>query len=126
MGCSARTLAFMASTRDIDSMDFAFENSFHDSMEGFYAPAEAAKPPAPKLLLFIHALAGRLGIDVAGATDEQMDLSFSGGETPEGDDPQAPAYAGHPFDHFYPPLGDEVGSTRSKGRGVPEGTNSAG
>src|SRR3546814_16092726 len=75
-------------------------------MEGFYASAEAAKPPAPKLLLFNHALAGRLGIDVAGATDEQLARIFSGEETPEGADPLALAYAGPPFGPFSPQPGD--------------------
>lgn len=87
-------------------MDFAFENSFHDSMEGFYAPAEAAKPSAPRLLIFNHALAGRLGIDVAGAMDDQLARVFSGEETPEGSNPLALAYAGHQFGHFSPQLGD--------------------
>ncbi len=87
-------------------MDLAFENSFHDSMEGFYAPAEAAKPSAPELLVFNHALAARLGIDVADATDEQLARIFSGEEMPEGADPLALAYAGHQFGHFSPQLGD--------------------
>ena len=96
----------MTSTLDIDAMDLAFENSFHDSMEGFYAPAEAAKPSAPKLLIFNHALAERLGIAVDGATDDQLARVFSGEETPEGANPLALAYAGHQFGHFSPQLGD--------------------
>ncbi|QCB54758.1 YdiU family protein [Sphingopyxis sp. PAMC25046] len=87
-------------------MDFAFENSFHDSMEGFYAPAESVKPSAPKLLLFNHALAGRLGIDIGGASDDRLARIFSGEETPEGANPLALAYAGHQFGHFSPQLGD--------------------
>lgn len=87
-------------------MDFKFENSFHDSMEGFYAPAEAAKPSAPKLLTFNHALAERLGIDAAVANDEQLARIFSGEATPDGAAPVALAYAGHQFGHFSPQLGD--------------------
>ena len=87
-------------------MDFAFDNSFHDSMEGFYAPAEAAKPSAPKLLIFNRDLAERLGIDVAGASDEQLARIFSGEEMPGGANPLALAYAGHQFGHFSPQLGD--------------------
>lgn len=87
-------------------MDFAFDNSFHDSMEGFYAPAEAAKPSAPKLLIFNRELAQRLGIDLAGATDEQLARIFSGEELPGGANPLALAYAGHQFGHFSPQLGD--------------------
>src|SRR3546814_20792416 len=75
-------------------------------MEGFYAPAEAAKPPAPNVLLCNLALAGGRGLDVAGATDEQLARIFAGEETPEGADPLALAYAGHQFGHFSPQLGD--------------------
>ena len=87
-------------------MHLALENSFHDSMEGFYAPAEAARPSAPKLLIFNYALAERLGIDLGGATDDQLARIFSGEETPEGASPLAFAYAGHQFGHFSPQLGD--------------------
>ena len=87
-------------------MDFAFDNSFHDAMPGFYAPAEAAKPSAPKLLIFNHALAERLGIDAAGASDAQLARIFSGEEMPGGANPLALAYAGHQFGHFSPQLGD--------------------
>ncbi|MBA4753129.1 MAG: YdiU family protein, partial [Sphingopyxis sp.] len=87
-------------------MNFAFDNSFHDSMEGFYAPAEAAKPSAPKLLIFNQALAERLGIEREGTTDDQLARLFSGHETPDGANPLALAYAGHQFGHFSPQLGD--------------------
>ena len=87
-------------------MDLAFDNSFRDSMGGFYAPAEAFRPSAPKLLIFNHTLAERLGIEVAGATEGPLARIFSGQETPEGADPLALAYAGHQFGHFSPQLGD--------------------
>ena len=87
-------------------MDFAFDNSFHDAMPGFYAPAEAAKPSAPTLLIFNHALADRLGIDAAGVSDAQLARIFSGEEMPGGANPLALAYAGHQFGHFSPQLGD--------------------
>ncbi|KTE26258.1 MULTISPECIES: protein adenylyltransferase SelO [unclassified Sphingopyxis] len=87
-------------------MDIAFDNSFHDSMEGFYAPAEAAKPSAPRLLVFNRPLADRLGIDVSDASDDQLARLFSGEEMPGGANPLALAYAGHQFGHFSPQLGD--------------------
>ena len=87
-------------------MDFAFENSFHDNMEGFYAPAEAAKPSAPKLLVLNKLLAEKLGIDVTGAAEDQLARVFSGEDVPEGANPIALAYAGHQFGHFSPQLGD--------------------
>ncbi len=87
-------------------MDFAFDNSFHASMEGFYAPAEAVKPSSPQLLIFNRPLADRLGLDVAGTNDEALTRIFSGGTLPVGANPLAFAYAGHQFGHFSPQLGD--------------------
>lgn len=87
-------------------MQIAFDNSFHATMEGFYAPAEAARPSAPRLLAFNHALAARLGIDATGTGDDELARLFSGAELPPGADPLAFAYAGHQFGHFSPQLGD--------------------
>ena len=87
-------------------MDFAFDNSFHDNMEGFYAPAEAVKPTAPTLLAFNQDLARRLGLDTEHADAQELAKLFSGMEHPEGADPLALAYAGHQFGHFSPQLGD--------------------
>lgn len=87
-------------------MDLAFDNSFHDAMEGFYAPAEAAKPSDPKLLILNDLLADRLGVDVSHATKDQLARVFSGEDLPEGSNPLALAYAGHQFGHFSPQLGD--------------------
>ncbi|SNS28120.1 protein adenylyltransferase SelO [Sphingopyxis indica] len=86
-------------------MTFAFDNSFHRTMEGFYAPAEAAPPPAPELLAFNRPLAEKLGLTLD-ASDEDLARLFSGGELPEGANPLAQAYAGHQFGHFSPQLGD--------------------
>lgn len=96
----------MPPTLDIRLMDFAFDNSFHDSMEGFYAPAEAANPSAPRLLAFNHSLAERLGLDAAGADSAELARLFSGQMLPAGASPLAFAYAGHQFGHFSPQLGD--------------------
>lgn len=87
-------------------MYFAFDNSFHASMEGFYAPAVAAKPSAPALLAFNHALAKRLGVVVGKASDPLLGHILSGLELPEGANPLAFAYAGHQFGHFSSQLGD--------------------
>ncbi|MDZ3831652.1 MAG: YdiU family protein [Sphingopyxis sp.] len=87
-------------------MDFAFDNSFFATMEGFYAPAEAERPSAPRLLAFNDALAARLGLDRAGLDDAALAALLSGGKLPEGADPLALAYAGHQFGHFSPQLGD--------------------
>ncbi|MBJ7437626.1 MAG: YdiU family protein [Sphingopyxis sp.] len=87
-------------------MDFAFNNSFHDAMEGFYAPAEAAKPSVPMLLAFNPVLAARLGLVSDGVNDDQIARIFSGMEMPAGANPLAFAYAGHQFGHFSAQLGD--------------------
>lgn len=87
-------------------MILSFDNSFHDTMAGFYAPAEAVKPLAPRLLAFNHALAERLGLQASDASDAQLARFFSGEELPDGADPLALAYAGHQFGHFSPQLGD--------------------
>src|SRR3546814_6609506 len=75
-------------------------------MEGLYAPAEAAPPPAPKLLAFNRPLAERLGIDLMETDDAGLARLFSGAELPGGANPLAFAYAGHQFGHFSPQLGD--------------------
>ncbi len=87
-------------------MEFAFDNSFQAAMEGFYAPAEVAKPPAPALLTFNHSLAERLGLAIGKSKDCRLAGIFSGGEMPDGANPLAFAYAGHQFGHFSPQLGD--------------------
>lgn len=87
-------------------MDIAFDNSFHRDMEGFYAPAEAATPSAPKLLAFNDRLAEKLGLDTAGADDATLARLFSGQAMPGGANPLAFAYAGHQFGHFSAQLGD--------------------
>ncbi|WP_260583161.1 protein adenylyltransferase SelO family protein [Sphingopyxis sp. PET50] len=87
-------------------MDIAFDNSFHREMEGFYAPAGAAAPPAPELLLFNRTLAEKLGLAAADADDEALARLFSGHSVPGGANPLAFAYAGHQFGHFSSQLGD--------------------
>ncbi len=96
----------MAPTLDIGAMDIAFESSFHDSMEGFFAPAKAFAPPAPKLVIFNYKLAGQLGVEVADATDDEFARAFSGQALSKRAVPIALAYAGHQFGHFSPQLGD--------------------
>jgi len=87
-------------------MDIAFDNSFHREMEGFYAPAEAAPPSAPKLLVFNQTLAGTLGLATADVDDDTLARLFSGQALPGGANPLAFAYAGHQFGHFSSQLGD--------------------
>jgi uncharacterized protein YdiU (UPF0061 family) len=85
---------------------FQFDNLFARAMEGFYLPAEAEVPPAPRLLYFNDALATELGIDRAGLSDDAVAAKLSGGSVPDGAQPLAFAYAGHQFGTFNPQLGD--------------------
>ncbi|WP_428629154.1 protein adenylyltransferase SelO [Sphingopyxis sp.] len=87
-------------------MNFAFDNSFHGMMEGFYAPAEAAQPSVPTLLTFNTALALQLGLTGDGTNDARLARIFSGDELAAGAEPLAFAYAGHQFGHFSSQLGD--------------------
>ncbi len=87
-------------------MDFAFDNSFHDQLEGFYAPGDPEKPSAPKLLAFNPILAARLGLCTQDAHAAELAELFSGKAMPNGAAPIALAYAGHQFGHFSPQLGD--------------------
>ncbi|MCW5646305.1 MAG: YdiU family protein [Sphingopyxis sp.] len=87
-------------------MRFTFDNSFKASMEGFYTPAEPAKPSAPALLVFNHPLIKRLGLAVGKEKNDQFARILSGGELPEGASLLAFAYTGHQFGHFSPQLGD--------------------
>lgn len=89
-------------------MRFPFDNQFFTEMEGFYAPAEADPPSAPKMLAFNHELAAQLGLmdDGQDVDEVQMGRWLSGAEMPEGANPLAFAYAGHQFGHFSPQLGD--------------------
>ncbi|MDZ3831661.1 MAG: protein adenylyltransferase SelO family protein [Sphingopyxis sp.] len=87
-------------------MNFGFDNSFYNQMEGLYAPADAAKLLAARALAFNHPLAEQLGLESARASDEKLAQLFSGFTLPAGATPIALAYAGHQFGHFSPQLGD--------------------
>lgn len=81
-----------------------FDHSLARDLEGFALPWQAARPPAPRLLLWNAALAKALG--VPDAEDAQLARWFSGAEELPGSQPLALAYAGHQFGHFNPQLGD--------------------
>ena len=87
-------------------MFFAFNNSFHDCMEGYYASAEAAMPTVPTLLAFNHLLSAQLGLAVGSMKSCRFTRILAGSDRPQGAAPIALAYAGHQFGHFSPQLGD--------------------
>lgn len=87
-------------TRLMPKLGFRFEHSYQSlSPHGFVACAPT-KVSAPSLVMFNHELAKALGLEVAGATDEELAAFFSGNSLPEGAAPMAQAYCGHQFGHF--------------------------
>ena len=88
-----------------DTNLFDFDNTFATQMEGFYAPARAARFAKPRLLMLNDGLARELGLDLE-SLRERGHLIFSGQELPAGANPIAQAYAGHQFGGFSPQLGD--------------------
>jgi serine/tyrosine/threonine adenylyltransferase len=78
-------------------------NSYADDLKGLYLPFQAARFPAPSLVVLDRDLAADLGID-----PDALDLAMmlSGQTPPEGATTLAMAYAGHQFGGFSPSLGD--------------------
>ena len=83
-----------------------FDNSFAQSLEGFYVPCKAAYFSAPELLLFNRSLAKELALDPVTLESDAGTAIFSGQTVPEGAKPLAQVYAGHQFGHLSPQLGD--------------------
>jgi len=81
-----------------------FDNSLARDMALIGVPWQAARPPAPRLVVWNAALAEALGVPAADAP--QLARWFSGAEDLPGAQPLALAYAGHQFGHFNPELGD--------------------
>ena len=86
--------------------NFAFDNTYRRSLEGFHAPWQAATVPAPKLIHLNHALAAELGLDPDALASDAGAAIFAGNVVPPGAEPLAQAYAGHQFGGFVPQLGD--------------------
>lgn len=85
-------------------MDFRFDNSLRRELEGFFAPWQAAVPPAPALVIYNHALAAQLGLP--SGDEAQLAAWYSGAEPLPASEPVALAYSGHQFGTFNPLLGD--------------------
>jgi uncharacterized protein YdiU (UPF0061 family) len=81
-----------------------FDHSLARALEGFYAPAQAAVAPEPRMVVWNAPLAEALGLP--GADQDQWARWLSGAEDLPGSQPVATTYAGHQFGHFNPQLGD--------------------
>jgi uncharacterized protein YdiU (UPF0061 family) len=85
---------------------FAFDNSYAQLPERFYAKLAPQKVAAPALIRINRALAQELAIDADWLASPDGVAALSGNLVPRGADPLAMAYAGHQFGHFVPQLGD--------------------
>jgi len=76
------------------------EHSYAQLPEMFHVSLVPQAWPAPRLVIFNHALAGELGILSQGMDSQELADIFSGNRLPEHAKPIAQAYAGHQFGHF--------------------------
>lgn len=87
-------------------MQFNFDNTYADELDGFYTPFQSAKVSEPKIIKVNTELAAQLGLDVTNLNDAEQTAIFSGNIAPDGASPIAQVYAGHQFGGFVPQLGD--------------------
>ncbi len=89
-----------------DHAVFGFDNTFVRDLTGLFQPWQAARVPAPRLLLLNEALADELGLAVHLLRSPWGVGVLAGNESPEGAANVAQAYAGHQFGGWSPRLGD--------------------
>lgn len=88
-------------------IELNFDNTYLKLPEQFYARAQPANFPHPKLIAFNEELFQELGGRfTTPPTEEELALFFSGQKLFHGSDPIAMAYAGHQFGYFNPQMGD--------------------
>ncbi len=82
---------------------FRFDNSYVRALGGTCLATPPDPAPAPRMVIYNHALAARLGVTL---TEAEAARQLSGAALPDGAEPVAQAYAGHQFGGFSPQLGD--------------------
>jgi uncharacterized protein YdiU (UPF0061 family) len=87
-------------------MNIAFDNSYAQLPERFFARQPPARVPEPKLVRLNVELAARLSLDVDWLKSAEGVAMLAGNAMPEGAEPIAQAYAGHQFGGFVSQLGD--------------------
>jgi len=81
-------------------IQWVFDNSYGGLPETLFTRIRPTQVRAPKVIIFNHALAADLGINLTDGSNEKTAQLFSGNSVPDGADPIAQAYAGHQFSHF--------------------------
>lgn len=76
------------------------DTSYLDLPEVMYARVAPVPVAQPRLVLFNHAFADELGLDVASLSEQDLADCFAGNRLPDTATPLAQAYAGHQFGHF--------------------------
>ena len=84
----------------------AFDNSYAQLPERFFARLPPTPVAGPKLVRMNDGLASELGIDPAWLASPDGIAVLAGCQVPEGAMPLAMAYAGHQFGNWVPQLGD--------------------
>ena len=84
----------------------AFDNTYTELPEQFYARVQAAAVSQPRLFAFNDELAQELGIDLSAISEDERAALFTGQSLPAQASSLALAYAGHQFGQFNPQLGD--------------------
>ena len=77
-----------------------FDNSYMRLPAVLFAPCEAARFAAPKLVIANDALAREIGLELSRASADELAAIFAGQTLPAGATPIAQAYAGHQYGHF--------------------------
>ena len=83
------------------AVPFNLEHTYARDLEGFSVPWRPEAAPEPKSLFFNAPLAEELGLDVSGLAGEAGAAFFAGNTLPEGAEPIAQAYAGHPVSYTH-------------------------
>ena len=84
----------------------AFDNSYAQLPERFYARLAPTAVEAPQLIRVNDGLARLLNIDPAALASPDGVAVIAGNHVPHGSEPLAMAYAGHQFGNWVPQLGD--------------------
>ncbi|MFO1045311.1 MAG: YdiU family protein [Planctomycetaceae bacterium] len=76
------------------------DNTYARLPDCLFAPAKAAKVPAPRLVIFNQKLAEDLGLNLSQIPADAVASLFAGQVLPDGFQPIAQAYAGHQYGGF--------------------------